>query len=249
MLSCRLTRTRHDIHSIPFQISSHTHTSDELTYFISGAGTTEIDGTVYPYEKNTFAFYREGTPHNEVDPIPCEVIWTRFTFSIEGVTLREGVFSDPHGELLTLLRKLRRLSLEESEYRDALIESCLSEIAVTAALLQKATPPDRPGADWQAVVDFIDRNSNTEIDFEALADRCHYSYDRFRHLFTEKFGVSPYAYLLRRRIEHATLMLRSTDLSLTDVAYDCGFASSSQFSNIFKKYIGLTPSAYRTGKP
>lgn len=245
MLHCHLSRTRHDIHTLPFRTSMQIHETDELTYFISGEGTTEIAGTVLPYQKGTFAFYRAGTVHNEVDPVPCEVIWTHFTVQIDGISLREGVFEDPHGELLLLLRKLRRLSLEESPYRDILVESCLSEIAVTAALLQQETPPERTSADWQAVVDFIDRNSNTEIDFEALAARSHYSYHRFRHLFTEKFGVPPYAYLLRRRIEHATLMLQSTTLSLTEIAYDCGFASSSQFSNIFKKHLGMTPTAYR----
>lgn len=248
MPDCQLSRTRRDKHTIPYKVNMHAHRFDELTYFISGRGTTQIGGTVYSYKPKSFAFYHAHNAHDEDAPEPSDVIWTHFRYRFDGINLREGVFDDPHGELLVLLKKLRLLSLEESPHRDILTECCLCEIIITAARLQNTAAPRQAATDWQKVIDYIDENSNTEIDFPALAARFHYSYDRFRHLFREKFGISPYGYLLERRIEHAEYLLINTSSRLIDIAYDCGFGSSSQFANIFKKHTGMTPGQYRNQK-
>lgn len=245
MIDCSLGRTRHDKHTMPYRAPLQTHALDELTYFISGRGTTKINGKTLPYHPHTFAYYRAGTPHDENDPEPCEVIWSHFSFRIDGVSLSEGVFEDPHGELLSLLQKMRRISLESTDHKDALVECVLAEAIVTAARLQMHPPLNKDTPDWQSVIDYIDKNSNADVDFAALAARYHYSYDRFRHLFRSEFGTSPYTYLLKRRIEHAELLLSSTETRLTDIAYDCGFSSSSQFTNIFRKHTKKTPTEYR----
>ncbi len=245
MSNCRLELIRRDKYNLFHEVGVHTHKFDELTYFLSGAGTTNINGKEYPYSPNTFAYYYAGTPHDETDPTPCDITWTHFSFNLKGLSLKEGVFGDPRGELFQLLQKLRRFSLEETEFRTLLIESCLTELIITAARLQNEHSISEKAVDWTSLLNEIDENSHTDVDFRAMALRYYYSYDRFRHIFREKFGVSPYGYLLRRRIEHAEFLLTSTDISVIDIAYACGFKSSSQFSNIFRKHIGTTPSEYR----
>ena len=98
---------------------------------------------------------------------------------------------------------------------------------------------------FDKIINYIDQNINEQIDFKLFAQNNHYSYDRFRHIFSEQFGVSPYSYLINQRIEHAKRLLKNSDSSITDIAFDCGFNSSSQFTNIFKKYVLLTPKEYR----
>ena len=245
MLIATLSRIRRDKHLIPYETHTQIHAHDELTYFLSGTGVTHIRDKEYTYTPRTFAYYRKGTPHDEVDPNPCETIWTHFSFQIEGTTLREGLFSDPRGELFPLLQKLRRLALEENRSGAPLIEACLAEVILTASRLQNAPDEQENAIDWGKVLDEVDENIHTDVDFSALAARYHYSYDRFRHLFREKFGVAPHAYLLCRRLERAELLLTTTDARLTDVAYDAGFGSSSQFTNLFKKHRGVTPGEYR----
>ncbi|MNR34949.1 Exoenzyme S synthesis regulatory protein ExsA [compost metagenome] len=73
-----------------------------------------------------------------------------------------------------------------------------------------------------------------------------YSYDRFRHLFKETYGVSPSEYILSRRIHHAMDLLRHTNTSITSIALECGFSTDAQFCTIFKREMGETPRAYRT---
>lgn len=247
MIHCQLRHIQRDKHTMPVLIRTHTHAHHELVYYISGNGTTQIGDTVYPYRAGCFAFYRAGHQHNEDNAEACQVIWTHFDFQLEGVALREGVFEDSCGVLLGLIRRLRNAVLEQGEHREILIESRLAEVLVTAAVLQKKPAAVREEADWQQVLDHIDENCNTTVDFARLAAERHYSYDRFRHLFCQKFGMPPYAYLLRQRVAHARLMLEKTNFTLTEIAFDCGFHSSSQFTNIFKKYVGVTPGDYRRG--
>lgn len=245
MIDCKLKQIYRVKHSIPIKINTQTHKCDELVYFVSGNGTTQIGQTVHTYKSGDFAFYKMGTPHDENDPVPCDIIWLHFQFNLQDVNLEEGVFEDTDGALLSVLQKLRSLSLEQSDYSDHLIECCLAEAIITAAKKQTdcANPNER--INWKGILNYIDTNINEQIDFSALAKRYHYSYDRFRHLFVAHFGLSPYAYLTNQRITHAKRLLKNSNSSITDIAFDCGFNSSSQFTNIFKKYVGCTPKEYK----
>ena len=248
MIKCNLKQMNRVKHSIPIKIKNHTHACDEITYFISGGGTTKINGKIYQYKAGDFAFYREGTVHDEYDPVPCDILWTRFSFDIKGIDLKEGVFSDSDGKLLSALQRLRNISLEQKQYGEYLIETCLAEAVITAAQKQSENDTSGDRLNWKRILNYIDTNINEQIDFAAIAANNHYSYDRFRHLFAEHFGMSPYAYLTNQRIDHAKRLLKSSDSSITDIAFDCGFNSSSQFTNIFKRYTSSTPKEYRNNK-
>lgn len=227
------------------KINTQTHSFDELVYFISGKGTTRINDKFFSYKCGDFAFYKAGTPHNEYDPVPCDIIWLHFSFNIDKTNLKEGLFYDNGGKLLSVLQKLRTLSLEQAQDNRALIEVYLAEAIITAFKCQNATDDFLCRTNWEQILNYIDSNINSPIDFAAIAKNNHYSYDRFRHLFTKHFGKPPYAYLTEQRIEHAKRLLSNSNLTVTDVAFDCGFNSSSQFTNIFKKHIGETPKEYK----
>ena len=245
MLDCKLKQIHRVKHSIPIKINTQTHKYDELVYFISGYGSTEINKNRLLYKPGEFAFYKKGTPHNEYDPEPCEIIWLHFLFDIDGIELKEGVYYDTDGRLLSSLQKLKKLSLEQNAYKNQLVETCLAETVIIAAQAQNVFEELPNRTNWEKILNYIDANINEQIDFGALAKDNHYSYDRFRHLFAEHFGQSPYAYLISQRIGHAKRLLKNSNSSITDIAFDCGFNSSSQFTNIFKKHVGVTPKEYK----
>lgn len=78
-----------------------------------------------------------------------------------------------------------------------------------------------------------------------MAKRAGLSQSRFCAIFRQEFGIAPHQYLLQLRIEHAQELLRSTELSLFEIAEYCGFADAQHFSKVFKKAIGIAPGAYR----
>ncbi len=67
----------------------------------------------------------------------------------------------------------------------------------------------------------------------------------FSRAFKRAFGVPPHRYLLTRRIERATALLRETELSITDIAFRVGWSSLGSFSRTFRDITGESPSALR----
>lgn len=83
------------------------------------------------------------------------------------------------------------------------------------------------------------------VDMEELAASLHISYDRFRHLFKEQTGLSPYQYHLQARILRAQEMLRSTQLSIREISTSLNFADPYHFSKMFKEKTGMSPTRWR----
>jgi len=67
----------------------------------------------------------------------------------------------------------------------------------------------------------------------------------FARSFKEAFGVPPHRYLLTRRIERATALLRDTDLPITEIAFETGWNSQGTFGRTFRDITGENPQALR----
>jgi AraC-like DNA-binding protein len=67
----------------------------------------------------------------------------------------------------------------------------------------------------------------------------------FCRAFKKSTGLTPHRYLLARRIKRAKEMMKDESRTLTEIALDCGFGSSSQFSTVFKRLTGVSPRTYR----
>ena len=93
--------------------------------------------------------------------------------------------------------------------------------------------------------DLIDRHYADPLDLPALADEAGVSKYYFLRCFAETYGVTPGAYLTRRRVERAQDLLRATNLTVTEVCDLVGYASLGSFSSRFKALVGVTPSAYQ----
>ena len=80
---------------------------------------------------------------------------------------------------------------------------------------------------------------------EDLADQARMSPFHFSRQFKRYAGVSPHTYLVNARINTARFYLVSSDLTVKEIAYNCGFSSVSSFCTCFKKNVGSTPMDYR----
>jgi transcriptional regulator GlxA family with amidase domain len=67
----------------------------------------------------------------------------------------------------------------------------------------------------------------------------------FARSFKEAFGIPPHRYLLTRRIERATALLRDTDLSITEIAFRTGWRSLGTFGRTFRDITGKNPGEIR----
>lgn len=91
----------------------------------------------------------------------------------------------------------------------------------------------------------MDAASHEDWPVRRLARVSGVSAAHFARSFKQAFGVPPHRYLLTRRIERATALLRDTDLSVTEIAFQTGWGSLGTFGRIFRDITGHTPGAIR----
>lgn len=93
-------------------------------------------------------------------------------------------------------------------------------------------------------LEFIEANYNSNITLDEIAGSVDMSPKYFCRFFQEMTHLTPIKYLNNYRIERACYQLLTTDYSITEIAYNCGFNDLSYFIKTFKQYKGTTPKKY-----
>lgn len=93
--------------------------------------------------------------------------------------------------------------------------------------------------------DRMDAASDQDWPVRRLARVSGVSAAHFARSFKEAFGLPPHRYLLTRRIERATALLRDADLSITEIAFQTGWKSLGTFGRTFRDITGDSPGAVR----
>ncbi len=94
--------------------------------------------------------------------------------------------------------------------------------------------------------DLMDARYAEPLDLSELARRAGFSRFHFARTFRRAYGETPAAYLSRRRIERAKDLLRSANLTVTEICHLVGFTSLGSFSARFTELVGMSPTAYRS---
>lgn len=92
---------------------------------------------------------------------------------------------------------------------------------------------------------FLDEFSHRDIRLEDMAREAGMSPWHFLRIFSKVLGVTPHQYLLRSRLRHAARLLADRERSVTDIAYDVGFADLSNFVRTFRRAAGVSPRGFR----
>ncbi|GHO85691.1 AraC family transcriptional regulator [Dictyobacter formicarum] len=95
------------------------------------------------------------------------------------------------------------------------------------------------------VRDYIQAHLDQDLSLEALAQQVGFSPYHFARLFRRTTGESPHQFVVRQQIEQAQRLFKETTMPLAQVALACGFANQSHLTRAFKRYLGLTPRAFR----
>jgi AraC-like DNA-binding protein len=93
--------------------------------------------------------------------------------------------------------------------------------------------------------DFADQHYAEPLNLEALARAAGVSKYHFARCFAATYGEPPMRYVIRRRIERAQDLLRSANLTVTEVCMLVGFSSLGSFSSRFRELVGEGPTQYR----
>lgn len=107
--------------------------------------------------------------------------------------------------------------------------------------------PDGTRARLTAIRDYIDANLAGELSLAAIAAAVGMRPHRLARDFRDGTGVPLHQYVIGQRVDRAARLLRSTDAPIALVAAECGFADQSHMTTAFRRRVGVTPAAYRSG--
>lgn len=96
------------------------------------------------------------------------------------------------------------------------------------------------------VIDYIDENLSGDLALAQLAAVAGMSPHYFAGLFRQSTGRAPHRYVLMRRIDLAKQRLRDRRSSVIEAGLDAGFQNPSHFARVFRKWVGVTPSRFRS---
>lgn len=95
------------------------------------------------------------------------------------------------------------------------------------------------------MISFIHNNYQDKIELQDMADNVNLSKSEFCRLFKKKTNQTPFEYLIYYRINQSAKLLRTTDLTITEVANQIGFNSTSYYIDKFKKQMNCTPKQFK----
>jgi len=235
-------------------IDLHHHSHYEVLLLKEGTLDWEVDQESISLTPGTLLLTREDERHGskigivqpslflwiQIDPAPLKPHLKKI---IKNISWRTVPYSSKLlSTLESILNETQNLSLDSHLLTDGLLTQFIVELSRSRPKALK------PSNSVQKVVVAIQANpqhpwSNSEL--EALGNMGH---TQLNKLFQREIGMSPHTYALRERLRYAHLKLRESDISITNLAYDCGFSNSQHLASCFRKYFGMTPSDCRNEK-
>ncbi|QEW08021.1 helix-turn-helix domain-containing protein [Nitrincola iocasae] len=178
----------------------------------------------------------------------AEQIWDRSPASLQ---LNEQYFAEDAS--ITALYQQFLLSLDWQERSHQLALSSASNLLLIHLLrsfsqcqwhLPRVTGGLAPSL-LKRIQEYIETYLDQPLLLRDLAEQACLSEYHFSRMFSQSLGIAPHQYVLQRRLRRAEQLLQNSPLSLTEIAQQCGFSSSSHFSNRFRQSRGMPPSQLR----
>ena len=138
-------------------------------------------------------------------------------------------------------------------YSDAIIESLTVQFFVTALSGQSVSPKidillKNQHLSLIDAIHYVQCNYANDPSLKETAKAVHISDAYLSRLFTSQLDTTYSCFLTEIKISHAMELLLNTNLTIAEIAAQCGYSNSNYFSDAFKKVIGISPLQYRKGK-
>ncbi len=228
-------------------IPPHTHECYELVYY-NANGKTKINSIDYTFSKNTFALISPNVEHDELHLTEADVLFFGFHSSYSGIANLNGIFEDDKDRTIQhIVHRMKNEFMQRQDNFAEMLNLLVGELAIHLQRLIGTKYAQKQTEDRiQYVRNYMDEYFRQKLTNKLLADMAGYSYDRFRHLFKEKYDVAPLQYLYEKRLEYAKdCLLSRPQMLVSEIALDAGFVNDSQFCSMFKREVGMTPKRYR----
>lgn len=233
-----------------YKVKRNTYHSFLLLYVIKGNGYVIINDEEIQIKKNTLVLIDCTIPHEYGSKLGWNIFWGHFNGSLarqwyhQIIKKNNGIKQlDNTSACYNEFKELIDIHKEESGSNEAYTNRLLVDIISELMVDNIPKSQDRP---FTNIAGFINNNLDKQITVDELAKRACMSKYHFIRVFNKEFGFTPHEFIIHSRINAAKFYMLTSDKSIKEIVYLCGFNNESAFSNTFKKIVGKTPGQYRT---
>ncbi len=211
-----------------------------IHYVVSGSGIFRIGDAEYAVHSDSIfvipPYVETYYAANASDP--WSYIWIGFTASGTLPAPLPDVLHCP--EARSIFTEMKACEAHDDASRSAYLTSKLWEL-FTLLLRGEAHPQNY----IETALTCIHSEYMNGITVDEIAQRLSLDRTYFSTLFKKQLGISPKQYLLRYRMQLAAKLMRENQSSVTVAAYSVGYSDIFNFSRMFKRHFGVTPSEYK----
>ena len=223
-----------------------------IEYVLSGTGTVQIDNTTFTASAGDIYILPAKHMHRYFSD--AKNPWVKIWFNVNGALIDQlfscyGIENTYHVQGLNIYPLFREF-LDTAKAADTTWQAEKDCACILLKIVQAisehlhASPQTTPTL-ARRLKDKIDTMTDFTVSFDALIRDLYCTKSHIIRLFRTQYGITPYAYLLNRRLSQARLLLENSALRIADISATLGFRDSHYFSSFFKRQTGMCPQEYR----
>lgn len=240
-----------------YQVCRNSYESFLIIFVLEGEGSIRLDKKILPLYKNQIALIDCYAPHFYQTEKGWNILWIHF----DGPVCRSyyNLIVKEYGNIITLnetvtLRNFNSMFshifncfAHDVYYSEAELSKYITDLLTTliAPSSTQVTTPNTLSPTAQSM-SYIRSHFTKDISVNNLADQVALSPYYFIRLFKKETGKTPHQYILEMRINSSKFYLRTTNSSIQEIAFACGFKSLNNFCICFKNIVNMTPTEYRS---
>lgn len=239
-----------------------TRTYNLIHVILHGKGTLSMNKTEYHIAEGQAFFIPQGITadyYADADE-PWEYIWIGYNGSIAALFDDQAGFSIDHPvrqlhvntdifeSMLAEILPYTTISIADELYRTGWLYRMLAHFTDASRISPTDAADNTVKLSRESIIElsacYIEQNYR-DVTVLALAEYLQIDRSHLFKLFKNHYAISPQQFIINVRFSHAQTLLRTTDLSIKQVAAETGFYDSQNFSRQFKKKTGICPRTYR----
>lgn len=223
----------------------------ELELPIESCGISYIDSDSRPVSVNTVILAKPGQTRHTKFPFKCYYI--HFMPNDDDIydvltNLPNFIVTEKYEEYKELYMNLCRYSESKTRQEDIIIQSLILQLIYSLCkdviTCMQMVPFHNSDTSILDILNYIREHLSEDLSLECMSRLASLSPTHFHRKFKAAVGQTLREYVAEQRIRKAIYLMQYTDMTLTQIALDCGFSSQSYFNYAFKRKMGSSPREY-----
>lgn len=224
----------------------------EIELPVCNGGTSFIDETMWQIMPNTVICAKPGQIRNTMAPYECYYIH----MIVSDDSMRDVLMNIPNHTVVENPEYYQKIFTDLTSYYDTavtqdeiILHSRILELIHSLSHEARAASNSVHNGGFKSVeieksLQYIQENLTEKLTLRKMAEVMSFSPVYFHNCFQTAVGKTLREYVEEQRIKRAAHLLITTEMTLTAIAYKCGFSSQSYFILVFKRRMGITPRQY-----